>query len=415
MGKTRIYYKLNMTLDSPLAIGSGLNGETDKDIIVNSLQKPYIPATAIAGVIRNYIYSQDKVLAKNIFGDEEKNGIKTAVIIYDANLEDSEAFITNRDSVKLENKVSVDGAKFDMQAVESGAKFVGYIELMDKMYEKDIENAISAINLGEITFGGKSTRGYGRVTVDAYKKEFEISPDDYDEWLDFDMFDNSCWKKSVQLELNSQNNSLMIKLHLKNLSGISIREYTTEVSDDENETMPDYKSLTLKSSNTPVIPGTSWAGAFRERFCQFAGNDDTVDLFGDVWKENGVAKTQISKIRFSESQLSGGEFKITTRNSIDRFSAGTKAGALYTEKTYFGGNCVLDIFLPNDITDKQLTALLAVLCDLDNGFLAVGGLTSVGRGLFKIENADIRGINIIDMLREYKLAEIVEEVKKNDN
>ncbi len=412
MGETRIYYKLNMTLDSPLAIGSGLNGETDKDIIVNSLQRPYIPATAIAGVIRNYIYSQDKILAKNIFGDEEKNGIKTAVIIYDANLEDSEAFITNRDSVKLENKVSVDGAKFDMQAVESGAKFVGYIELMNKTYEKDIENAISAINSGEITFGGKSTRGYGRVNVNAYKREFEISPDDYDEWLDFDMFDNSCWEKSVQLKLNSKTNSLIIKLHLKNLSGISIREYTTEVSDDENETMPDYKSLTLKSSNTPVIPGTSWAGAFRERFCQFAGNDDTVDLFGNVWTEDGVAKTQISEIRFSESQLSGGEFKITTRNSIDRFSAGTKSGALYTEKTYFGGNCVLDIFLPNDITDKQLTALLAVLCDLDNGFLAVGGLTSVGRGLFKIKNAEIRGNNITDMLREYRLAEIVEEVKK---
>lgn len=412
MGETRIYYKLNMTLDSPLAIGSGLNGETDKDIIVNSLQRPYIPATAIAGVIRNYIYSQDKILAKNIFGDEEKNGIKTAVIIYDANLEDSEAFITNRDSVKLENKVSVDGTKFDMQAVESGAKFVGYIELMNKTYEKDIENAISAINSGEITFGGKSTRGYGRVNVNAYKREFEISPDDYDEWLDFDMFDNSCWEKSVQLKLNSKTNSLIIKLHLKNLSGISIREYTTEVSDDENETMPDYKSLTLKSSNTPVIPGTSWAGAFRERFCQFAGNDDTVDLFGNVWTEDGVAKTQISEIRFSESQLSGGEFKITTRNSIDRFSAGTKSGALYTEKTYFGGNCVLDIFLPNDITDKQLTALLAVLCDLDNGFLAVGGLTSVGRGLFKIKNAEIRGNNITDMLREYRLAEIVEEVKK---
>ncbi len=408
----RIYYKLNMTLVSPLAIGSGLNGETDKDVILNSINEPYIPATAIAGVIRNYIYSQDKILAKNIFGDTAEDGIKTAVRIYDANLEDNKVFIINRDSVKLENKVGVDGAKFDMQAVESGAHFVGYIELMNKEYEKDIENAISAINAGEITFGGKSTRGYGRVTVDTYKKEFDISPDHCDEWLDFDMFDDCCWKQSDHLELNSEINSLMITLRLKNLSGISIREYTTEVSDDENETMPDYKSLTLKSSNTPVIPGTSWAGAFRDRFKEFTDENETNLLFGYVDQKNN--KTQISKIRFSESQLDGGVFKISTRNSIDRFSAGTKAGALYTEKTYFGGACDLDIFLPNDITDKQLTALLAVLCDLDNGFFAVGGLTSIGRGLFSIEKAIIGKNDITDLLKDFNFKEIVEEIRKND-
>ena len=29
--------------------------------------------------------------------------------------------------------------------------------------------------------------------------------------------------------------------------------------------------------------------------------------------------------------------------------------------------------------------LSAVICDLDRGYLAVGGLTSVGRGLFAVE------------------------------
>ena len=407
----RIYYKLNMTLDSPLAVGSGLNGETDKDVIVNALQKPYIPATAIAGVIRNYIYSQNKTLAKNIFGDEEKNSIQSAVRIYDANLVDNKAFITSRDSVKLENKVGVDGAKFDMQAVESGAKFVGYIELMNEKYEKDIENAISAIHSGEITFGGKSTRGYGRVTVDTYKKKFEISPDHCDAWLDFDMFEDSCWKNNEKLELSKKTNPMMIKLHLKNLSGISIREYTTEVSDDGNETMPDYKSLTLKSSNTPVIPGTSWAGAFRDRFKEFTDANETNMLFGYVDKKSG--KTQISRIKFSESQLDGGTFKKTTRTAIDRFSAGAKNGALYTEETYFGGKCVLAISLPYDVTDKQLYTLMAVLCDLNNGFLSVGGLTSIGRGLFGIEKAFIGNRDITDMLHTFNLKKIVGEVRNN--
>lgn len=408
----RIYYKLNMILNSPLAIGSGLNGETDKDVIVNALKKPYIPATAITGVIRNYIYSMDKKLVDNIFGTAEEDGVKTTVRIYDANLVDYEAFITNRDSVKLENKVGVDGAKFDMQAVESGARFVGYIELLDKKYENDIENAISAINSGEITFGGKTTRGYGRVTLDAYKREFEISTKHYDDWLDFDMFDDSCWECSEKLNLDKNPNSLIVKLRLKNLSGISIREYTTEVSDDENEAMPDYRSLTLKSSNTPVIPGTSWAGAFRDRFKEFTDENETNDLFGYV--DTKSSKTQISKIRFGESQLEGGIFKKATRTTIDRFSAGVKNGALYTEEAYFGGKCNLEIFLPKDATEKQLYTLMAVLCDLNNGFLSVGGLASIGRGLFSIEEAMIGNLDITDMLKKYNLKEIVEEVRNND-
>lgn len=418
----KIYYKLNITLASPLAIGSGLNGETDKNVILNNIGKPYIPATAIAGVLKNYIFnafSEEK--ANAIFGyikeksDEKGN---SCVKIYDAsykNNNEKDFFISTRDCVKLENKVGVDRAKFDMQVVETGAEFVGYIELDNEDYQGEVEQALAAFNIGEITLGGKSTRGYGRVELEAYRKSFKISSESYEDWLNFDMFDKNCWNDKDKIVLNATASSIVLSLKLKNTSAISIREYTTEVSEN-GETMPDYMSMSLKSTGTPVIPGTSWAGAFRERFSQFAvKDDDTVALFGDVRKENGVTKSQISKIRFSESLLSGGMFKISTRNAIDRFSAGTKAGALYTEKTYFGGNCDLDIFLPNDITDKQLTALLAVLCDLDNGFLAVGGLTSIGRGLFKIENAEIRGYNITDMLREYKLTEIVKKVKGHDN
>ena len=34
---------------------------------------------------------------------------------------------------------------------------------------------------------------------------------------------------------------------------------------------------------------------------------------------------------------------------------------------------------------KCMQILSAVICDLDRGYLAVGGLTSVGRGLFTVE------------------------------
>ena len=94
--------------------------------------------------------------------------------------------------------------------------------------------------------------------------------------------------------------------------------------------------------------------------------------------------TKKSRIIFSESKLSGGTFKLVTRNAIDRFTGATKSGALYTEKTYFDGETELKITFLTKPNDGVLTRISACLADLHNGFMAVGGLTSVGRGLFEI-------------------------------
>lgn len=409
----RIYYKINMTLASPLAIGSGLNGETDKDVILNSRKQPFIPATSFAGVLRSYIQQSFGDRAKEIFGDvvpKTKNITESKIRVYDADLVSEEAFISARDNVALKNKVGIDGAKFDMQIVETGAQFTGYLELMDKQYCSEIETALSALNRGEIGFGGKTTRGFGRVKADVYKKEFEISSEKYTDWLKFDMFDSACWQGVKKLDLSNTSNSIILKLELKIKSGISIREYTTEVSND-TDTAPDYKSLTLKSG-VPVIPGTSWAGAFRSRFLELSDEQLTNDLFGFVDKK--AKASQISKIKFSESQIKNNIIKLTTRNSIDRFSASTKDGALYTERTSFGGQCELDIVLENDISDEKLYTLGAVICDLHNGFLSVGGLTSIGRGLFEVEKITCPKKDLTSAIHECKLDDFVRGVKEND-
>ena len=60
------------------------------------------------------------------------------------------------------------------------------------------------------------------------------------------------------------------------------------------------------------------------------------------------------KDNFSESEISGGEMKFITRNSIDRFTAGTKDSALYKEKTCYNGNCDLEIFInKNGLKDAK--------------------------------------------------------------
>ena len=79
-----------------------------------------------------------------------------------------------------------------------------------------------------------------------------------------------------------------------------------------------------------------------------------------------------------------------SRNAIDRFLGSTAEGALFTEKIYIGGETTLDISFGDPYntavvySDDFIKALAATLTDLHEGYLAVGGATSVGRGVFSI-------------------------------
>lgn len=401
MSFARVYYKLDISLISPISIGSGLNVDTDKDVILDSTGKPFIPATSIAGVLKNYIRNKDDVLANIIFGfipttkeEKEKANNKdpkyierdSAISVYDGLMTSDEKFIANRDMVALENKVARKGAKFDMEAVEPGAEFTAYLELKDSAWFSTIEEALSAMNSGIIRLGTKTTRGYGRVALTVYKKQF----DNIDAWLDFDMICEDEWTEADRI--NPCGGSLInISLKLKSKGGVSIREYTTEPSTEE-EKMPDYITMGLHTkknddgSSVPVIPGTSWAGMFMDRYNELTDKNSTEKLFGFVHdrKKDGDDKVQKSCIIFDESQLHGGVYKTTTRNAIDRFTGGTKSGALYTEKTYYYGETELNISFTRVPEESELKVLAFCLADLHNGFLALGGLTSIGRGLFEI-------------------------------
>ena len=411
----RTYYQLKLTLRTPLAVGSGATADTDKDVIVDSRGNPFIPATAITGVLRSAIASlPETVSAQGIDGIpldhalfgfipsialtdaqklEPKNvTMPTGIRVYDACLEPGTSqafFITTRDCVKLEKKVAVKGAKFDMQAVEPGAVFIGYLELLSGAYDAEtkIEAALAALNRGELRLGSKTTRGYGVVSVEAGKKTFNK----VDDWLSKDDIRALDYE---HVDLNQASCATIITAKLRAVGGISIREYTTQVA-PEGETAPDYISLSLHDAgHTPVIPGTSWAGAFRDRFAEIAGETARDDLFGFVKTDKTDGRNEDVKksdISFNESRIEGGTIKKTTRNSIDRFSGATKDGALYTEITSYFGTTELCITIRRPLSDEERFALAACLADLHEGLLPIGGLTSVGRGLFEIESLSMTG------------------------
>ena len=432
---TLTYYRIKLQLASPLAVGSGEDSNTDSDVILDSSGAPIIPATSIAGAVRHFlgVECDDKSM---LFGyvngnngnnvDNGNDSLESKVKFYDAVLI-SDSFITVRDSVALENKVGVKGAKFDKEAVETNSVFETLIELRNVSEDEEnaILDAVSAIDSGLLRIGSKTTRGYGEFRVTEIKKAVFCLPNDRKEWVEFlpyDFSSDKCYTDILhEIKNRKQNfNYTRIHLELKQRGAVSIRSYTVKNANDIKTA--DFVQLST-NDGVPVIPGTSWAGAFRKRFSDFTGKDK--EYVNNVWGNVDIEKNiqSKSKIIFSESRLANCVEKKIDRNAIDRFSAGTKDGALYSEKTVYNGKflyssshaslssysektvyngkCSLNIDIKNDVAepDKCMKIISAVICDLDRGYLAVGGLTSVGRGLFSVEKVTIDNADVTEAMK----------------
>ena len=102
-------------------------------------------------------------------------------------------------------------------------------------------------------------------------------------------------------------------------------------------------------------------------------------------------------ISFNESILEDSVKMLSTRNRINRFDASTVDGALYSEVSCFGGTTILQIkVLKNDENYKAVIGLLLLVVEeIRKGYLAIGGQTAVGRGIFS-ENGEIQYSEIVD-------------------
>ena len=225
--KRHVYYRIEMQLVSPLSVGSGNNESTDHDVIRGKDGKPYIPASSIAGVFRHTL-ENDKSLQNDIFGMIAGNKSQSSKIIFYDALLTSECVTSERDSVKLEEKVGVDGAKFDMQVVETGATFISFLELADQpdTIDKQIDQMLYKLQAGVLRFGSKTSRGYGSINISELKKAiYDLEkPAQLDAWLDFDPYEDTSWRNINTHTLEEDyTDFIKISLKLKQKGALSIR------------------------------------------------------------------------------------------------------------------------------------------------------------------------------------------------
>lgn len=418
--QSKRYLRMQIELTSSLSIGSGENVHTDHDVLLDVEGNPYVPGTAVAGVTRHAIAEAgmlrprdvEKVFGRVIINDREgtddhvEYARESRVVTYDVHLmarqEKGRVVITNRDMVKLdEYRTAVDSAKFDMEVLEPDVIGTVLIEENRPMsddgetsYVAEDRDPLLMIaqvwNAGMIRLGAKTTRGYGAIRViRTQRAEFNLQDaDGVNQWLDFDPLARGDYGwEDWQIE-NVTCGEICLTLGLRPVGGLSIRRYVTNYKGTNADKL-DSEQMTYANGD-PVIPGTTWAGAFQHAVQGCLKDKKAVKkVFGDVV---GEQKTR-SAIYFSESRVHGMGLskKILTRVAIDRLTGAAVQGALFTERVAYGGQTELVIRIKRNApgyTERFQNALAAAVVDLHEGFLAVGGETSIGRGLFEVTSVN---------------------------
>ena len=433
--KERYLLKVNVVLSSPLTISAGTDNLTDNDIIRDFDGTPIVPGTSIAGAMRDYCgytlqdkcyFGYEKIMQK----ENEDDGKMSSYFISD--LEFSK--ITDvgvRDSVALsDEKIAVSGAKFDHEILEKGSEGSFYIEIVVRENENsedvlvDVKHALYGIDHGDIRFGMKKTRGLGKMEIRSIYSIF-INKDNAKDW--FTAYEDIDKKADVDnqknewiLEENKRFVTLEVPLGLT--GGISIRTYQAKKYE------PDFKHI--ESNGNPVMPGTSIAGAIRSRVkeflieLEFKNVQDIIDImFGYVLQTGSKNKksgkqlqksAQRSNIVVDEVDLKGSHAITMVRNGISRFEGSARDKALFKEKTYVGGKTKLMISVRKDENacedyKWQIGLLLLAIKDLQRGYLAIGGATAVGRGIFEKDGKVlIDGIELTDKQKKMYYKAIVD-------
>ena len=390
----RIYYAFNVKLLSPLTTSSGESEYTDSDLLRNSDGQVFVPGTTIAGALRARLTvdKQEKLTGYSKGEDSRMSSLYVSDLFFEGRKTSSV-----RDGIKLNEDKSVNN-KFDMEVLETGAVGTIYINYIIRENDTDMESVvrtlITDIQNGYIRFGANKNRGYGRMSVELiYRQEF--SKASVDELLDFDpkavntykeKYDYETW---IQTSIEQSDDYVKIIVPLKLTGGISIRKYSVKPNEADYEQL----TLTMKDVNgnpIPIVPGTSWNGAIRSNVLTTLKALGDPNAYEHVEKWFGYVdlkgkKAQQSIVIFGESLIEDSKSLTMTRNKINRFDASTIDTALYTEKSYFEGKTSLEIMIKKDegCNYEALIGLLQIaIKDIENGYLAIGGQTAVGRGIF---------------------------------
>ncbi len=183
--------------DTALAVGSGEKGFTvDRLIARDALGLPYIPGTALAGVLRHALEPADETgKIRDVFGFQDRHDGRGSRLCFSsahlvgadgstvveglATIDRNGGFYSYfqklpvRDHVRINDKGAVDGSgKFDEELVHKGTRFAFTMELTGDASDEPVWVALcQAIHQPLFRIGAGTRKGFGKLKVISFKSK----------------------------------------------------------------------------------------------------------------------------------------------------------------------------------------------------------------------------------------------------
>ena len=310
-------------------------------------------------------------------------------------------FIRDGVRVDAESGSAAEGAKFDVEVLQRGAEFALNLECVIREGDNNAKLTVLFLGLlygfeqGEIHLGARTHRGYGRGKVESWKI-YDLKMDNPQHvlaWLQDKPELQGKSRLKPRLLLSDQRKFFRIEADFQLRTSLLIRSSSGKPDD------PDM--VHLHSNDKPVVPGTSFAGAFRQRaslianaldWPQNSNDEDAVcEMFGPIHKQDNNTKQQTdlwaSRVTIEERLVEKVKPQWQDRVAIDRFTGGSLQSALFNEKPVYP--CSLKTQTETNVRLRltleepekaEIGLLLLTLRDFWYGNAALGGETSIGRG-----------------------------------
>lgn len=424
----RILIEGDLELLTPTRFGNGDSAEmVDMPLLVDPLDgsSPLLTGSSIAGALRSYLRSLEQGGFKpfpNIHDDDYKralsderllatvalfggirmddDGEQSALIISDARGKTTGTEIRSGVTINEVTGTAEEDFLFNTQLWRAGTKFPLRFELLiyEGKDEKRLCSALAAALRGleqaEIGLGARKSRGMGQCQVHSWSVlEYDLTtPKGLLAWLNRDRTglrqDASITKLlSVPSVFTDQRKVFRVQATFKLDGSMLIRSTAIQREGPDYIHLHSYRN----GQYTPVVSGTSLAGAMRKRALRITkalGIPDGEALVSSIFGAGARQKQKptASRLRVAESAIQNAANydlePVQGRVKIDRFTGGAYPAALFHEQPLYpqsDSQLKLEISLLEP-TSQQIGLLLLLLKDLCVGDLSIGGERSVGRG-----------------------------------
>jgi CRISPR/Cas system CSM-associated protein Csm3 (group 7 of RAMP superfamily) len=412
----RVVVEADLVLETPAHLGNG-DGDDLTDMVLltdpRDGRTPLLTGASLGGALRAHLRSTERghrsqrefiaertSLTALLFGGQRGDdaGEQSPLLIGDAL--GTSSGVELREGVRLDpaSRTAEEDKLFDLELWPAGTAFLLRLELLIRQQEETawmkqaLFTALAGLQDGSITLGARKRRGYGRVGVRRWRaREYDLAkPVDLLDWLDHvplpAVTDLAAVLGADSSLLQDRRKEFRLRAMFRLNGSLLIRSGGGK--DDQGPDMIHLHSRQRDGKQRPVLSGTSLAGSLRARARRIAETccpAQALALVEGIFGREMIGDVQpcASRLDVEEHVVEEAETDLVqNRVSIDRFTGGARATALFNQQPAFGKagtRLTVGLTLINP-EDHEVGLLLHLLKDLWTGDLPLGGEASVGRG-----------------------------------